>query len=239
MFQITGDGKKAPLQVNHERTLFEQEMYICAHEFEDGVGKKGFEIYFWVGDEVAESQAEDAQLFAAKEARSVGGKLIKLRQGKESTRFLQALGGTVITRRGSSNKYDSLAPSILCGRRYLGQVVFDEVDFSAASLCAGFPYLIAQGGKCYLWKGKGSNVDELSCARLVGMESSMTGELIEYEEGSEPASFWEMFGSGPKAHSADHWRLKPNYGKYSGRLFCSDADSRQQVRCVHHSPIPH
>ena len=237
MFRISGDGKKAPLQANHERTLFEQEMYVCAHEFEDEMGKKGFEIYFWVGDEVAESQAEDAQLFAAREARSVGGKLIKLRQGKESTRFLQALGGTVITRRGSSNKFDSLAPSILCGRRYLGQVVFDEVDFSAASLCAGFPYLIAQGGKCYLWKGKGSNVDELSCARLVGMESSMTGDIIEYEEGSEPASFWELFGQGPKAHSADHWRLKPNFDKYSGRLFCSDADSRQQVSWVYHPTV--
>lgn len=229
MFQISGDGKKMPLQPHHERTLFEQEMYVCAHEFEDETGKNGFEIYFWVGDEVTESEAEDAQLFASKEARSVGGKLIKLRQGRESTRFLQALGGTVITRRGSSNKYDSLAPSMLCGRRYLGQVVFDEVDFAAGSLCAGFPYLIGQGGKCYLWKGKGSTVDELSCARLVGMESSMTGELIEYEEGAEPASFWEVFGPGPKPHSADHWKLKPNFDKYSGRLFCSDADSRQQV----------
>lgn len=229
MFRIQGDGKKAPLQAQHERTLFEQEMYVCAHEFEDEAGRKGFEIYFWVGDEVPEAEVEDAQLFASKEARSVGGKLNKLKQGKETTRFLQALGGTVITRRGSSNRHDSLAPSILCGRRYLGQVVFDEVDFSASSLCAGFPYLIAQGGKCYLWKGKGSNVDELSCARLVGMESSMTGELVEYEESAEPASFWELFGAGPKAHSADHWRLKPNFDKYSGRLFCSDADSRQQV----------
>lgn len=234
MFQISGDGRKVPLQPHHERTLFDKEMYVCAHEFEDEMGRNGFEIYFWVGDDVTESEAEDAQLFASKEARSVGGKLIKLRQGKESTRFLQALGGTVITRRGSSNKFDSLAPSMLCGRRYLGQVVFDEVDFAAASLCAGFPYLMAQGGKCYLWKGKGSNVDELSCARLVGMESSMTGELIEYEEGAEPASFWELFGPGPKPHSADHWKLKPNFDKYSGRLFCSDADSRQQVSYTFH-----
>lgn len=229
VFQISGDGRKMPIQPNHERTLFDQEMYVCAHEFEDGTSRNGFEIYFWVGDGVTESEVENAQLFATKEARSVGGKLIKLRQGKESTRFLQALGGTVITRRGSSNKYDSLAPNMLCGRRYLGQVVFDEVDFAAASLCAGFPYIIAQGGRCYLWKGKGSNVDELSCARLVGMESSMTGELIECEEGAEPASFWELFGPGPKPHSADHWKLKPNFDKYSGRLFCSDAESRQQV----------
>ena len=32
-----------------------------------------------------------------------------------------------------------------------------------------------------------------------------------------------------KPTSADHWRLKPNYARYGSRLFCSDADSRQQV----------
>ena len=161
----------------------------------------------------------------------MGGRLVKLRQGKETTEFLQALGGVVIVRRGSSNKYDSLAPNMLCGRRYLSHVAFDEVDFSASSLCAGFPYLLTQGGKCYLWKGKGSNVDELSYARLIGVDLTLTGELLQYDDGSEPASFWDMFedGASKKPHSADHWRLKPNYSKYCGRLFCSDADSRQQV----------
>jgi hypothetical protein len=97
-------------------------------------------------------------------------------------------------------------------------------------LCSGFPYLITQSGKCYLWKGKGSDVDELGCARLVGMELTLTGELLEVDEGNETEEFWGMFDGGSKPHSADHWRLKPTYGKYCSRLFCSDADSRQQVR---------
>jgi hypothetical protein len=229
MFRISGDGKKVQVPAQQERELFEQEMYVCAHEFTNDAGRKTFEVYFWVGDEVPESTAEDALLFAQREARSLGGRLIKLRQGKETSEFLQGLGGTVITRRGSSNKYDSLAPNMLCGRRYLGQVAFDEVDFATGSLCAGFPYLITHGAKCYLWKGKGSNVDELSGARLIGMDLTLTGELLEYEEGSEPASFWDIFESKTKPHSADHWRLKPNYSKYGSRLFCSDAESRQHV----------
>jgi hypothetical protein len=229
MYQISGDGKKLRVPAHNERVLFDHEMYICSHEFLNDGGKKFLELYFWVGDQVPESAAEDAQLFASREARALGGKLIKFRQGKESSEFLQALGGVIITRRGSSNKHDSLAPSMLCGRRYLGEVAFDEVDFSPASLCAGFPYLITKGGGCYLWKGKGCDVDELSCAKLIGMDLALMGELTEIEDGSESDAFWGLFDGGKKPHSADHWRLKPNYSRYGSRLFCSDADSRQQV----------
>lgn len=229
MYHLTGDGKKIPVPAHFERVLFDQEMYVCAHEYTSRVGKQIFEVYFWIGDDVPQSTAEDAQLFASREARSLGGKLLKLKQGKETSEFVQALGGVIIIRRGSSSRHDTLAPSMLCGRRYLGEVVFDEVDFASSSLCAGFPYLISQGGNCYLWKGKGCDVDEHSCAKLVGMEMALTGELKEVADGSEPESFWRIFENGSKPHSADHWRLKPNYGKYGSRLFCSDADSRQQV----------
>lgn len=80
-------------------------------------------------------------------------------------------------------------------------------------MCSGFPYLIStQSGKSYLWKGRGSGIEELSCARLIGMDFGLTGEIEEVEDGSEPATFLEIFGPGtvvPK--SADHWRMKPNY----------------------------
>lgn len=229
LFQVSGDGKKLPVPAHHERVLFEREMYLCPHTFETGAGKKVTEVYFWVGDEVPEPTADEAQVFVQREAKSFGGRLVKLTQGKESPEFLQALGGIVIVRRGTSKKYDSLAPNMLCGRRYLGQVVFDEVDFAPSSLCSGFPYLITQQGKCYLWKGKGSDVEELGCARLIGMDQALMGELTEVEEGDEPESFWHMFDGGAKASSADHWRLKPNYDKYCGRLFWSKPAGKQQV----------
>ncbi|KAM5351227.1 hypothetical protein ACJ41O_003950 [Fusarium nematophilum] len=229
VFQISAEGRKTPVASHYERVLFEREMYIAPHSFTNEAGWKRLEIYFWVGDQVPESQADDAILFVQKEAKALGGKLVKIQQGKETTEFLQALGGVVMVRRGSSNKYDSLAPNMLCGRGYQGQVAFDEVDFSPASLCAGFPYLIATQGKAYLWKGRGCDVTELSAARLVGIELALTGDLIECDDGDEPASFWELFEAGSKPHSADHWRLKPNYAKYCSRLFCSDADTRQQV----------
>ncbi|KAL7936314.1 hypothetical protein V8C35DRAFT_297496 [Trichoderma chlorosporum] len=229
MFQIDGDGKQMIVPAFRERILFEEEMYIAGHNFTNDAGWKVREVYFWIGDEVADADEDAAEAVAQQEARQLGGKLIKIRQGKETPEFLQALGGVVIVRRGASNRYDSLAPSMLCGRRYQGQVAFDEVDFTTASLCAGFAYLITHSGNCYLWKGKGSDVDELSCARLIGMDLTVTGQLIEYDEGSEPDFFWDMMGGGSKPHSADHWRLKPSYGKYNGRLFCADVESRQKI----------
>ncbi|KAJ6783645.1 hypothetical protein PWT90_06988 [Aphanocladium album] len=230
MYRLSGDGKKTPVSAQNERVLFDGEMYICAHSFKNAAGAGTVELYFWVGDEVSEATAQDAQIFAQREAKAIGGRLLKLYQGKETTEFMQALGGVIIVRRGTSDRFDSLAPQMLCGRRYLGQVAFDEVDMSTASLCAGFPFIISHSGKCCLWKGKGSDVDELSAARLVGMEITISGELMELEEGSEPASFWQLFEEGQaKAHSADHWRLKPNYSKYGSRLFCSDADARRQI----------
>ncbi|KAI0540877.1 hypothetical protein GGR58DRAFT_498751 [Xylaria digitata] len=229
LFQFSIDGKKQPVPAHHERTLFECEMYLCTHTFNDEAGKKTHEVYFWVGDEIPESMIEDAEVFVAREARSFGGSLIKLKQGKETGEFLQALGGIVITQRGSGNKFDSLAPHMLCGRRYHGHVVFDEVDFTSSILCSGFPYLITQGGRCYLWKGKGSGVDELSCARLIGMDYALSGEMEEVEEGHEPAKFWDLFSGANRFGSADHWRLKPSYDKYCSRLFLSDAASKQQI----------
>ncbi|EGX94514.1 gelsolin repeat protein, putative [Cordyceps militaris CM01] len=230
MYRLSGDGKKTPVSAQNERVLFDGEMYICAHSFKNATGAGTVELYFWVGDEVPDSMAQDAQIFAQREAKAIGGRLLKLYQGKETTEFMQALGGVIIIRRGSSDRFDSLAPHMLCGRRYLGQVAFDEVDMNTSSLCAGFPFIISHNGKCCLWKGKGSDVDELSAARLVGMENTISGELMELEEGSEPVSFWELFEEGQaQSHSADHWRLKPNYSKYGSRLFCSDADARRQI----------
>ncbi|KAH9898920.1 hypothetical protein F4778DRAFT_741573 [Xylariomycetidae sp. FL2044] len=229
LFQFSGDGKKQPVPAHHERVLFEREMYLCSHTFRDEADKKTSEVYFWAGDEVPQATVEDASLFVSREARAMGGKLVRVQQGKETAEFLQALGGIVITQRGSGNKFDSLAPHMLCGRRYQGHVVFDEVDFTPAALCSGFPYLVTQAGRCYLWKGKGSGVDELSCARLIGMDYALSGEMEEVEDGREPADFWDVFDGGHKIGSADHWRLKPNYDKYCSRLFHSNAVSKQQI----------
>lgn len=231
LYQLSADGKKQLVPNHQERILFEGNLYLCTHTFGNAAGKKVTEVYYWFGDEVPNGVVDEAEIFAQREAKAAGGKLVKIRQGKETPEFFHALGGIIIIRRGSSNKYDSLAPHILCGRKHFGQIAFDEVDFSVTSLCSGFPYLIStQPGKSYLWKGKGSGIDELSCARLIGMDFGITGEIEEVEDGNESAPFLQIFGNGAKIpKSADHWRMKPNYNKYCGRLFCASANAGEQV----------
>jgi hypothetical protein len=231
LYQLSSDGKKQLVPNHQERILFEGNLYLCSHTFGNAAGKKVTEVYYWIGDDVPNEVAKEVEIFAQREAKSSGGKLVTIRQGKETPELFHALGGIIIVRRGSSNKYDSLAPHILCGRKHFGQIAFDEVDFSPTSLCSGFPYLIStQSGKSYLWKGRGSGIDELSCARLIGMDFGLTGEVEEVEDGNEPPSFLQTFGNGAtKPKSADHWKLKPNYNKYLGRLFRVDSTTKEQV----------
>lgn len=231
---FTSSGKKLPVPSQQEHILYEESMYLCTHVFGHPVtGTRTTEVYLWCGDGVAVSAIEDAQLFARKAAKENGSTLIISKQGKETANFFQALGGIVIIRRGSSSQCSGSDPSsssasnatyMLCGRQHVGQIAFDEVDFHPQSLCSAFPYIIsATGGKLYLWKGRGSGADELGCARLIGMDLGLTGEIEEVDEGNEDEAFWNVFPGArrePRRESdKDYWKLKPSCEKYATRLF--------------------
>ena len=244
IWELTSSGKKLPVPSQQEHILFEESMYLCTHVFGHPImGTRTTEIYLWCGDGVATSAIEDAQLFARKAAKENGGTLIVLKQGKETANFFQALGGIVIIRRGSSSRSSdsdtstsssassSNATYMLCGRQHVGQIAFDEVDFSPQSLCSAFPYIIsASFGKLYLWKGRGSGADELGCARLIGMDLGLTGEIEEVDEGREDDAFWDVFprirGEARRESDKDYWRLKPACEKYATRLFSVEHEVR-------------
>ncbi|KAF6238479.1 hypothetical protein HO173_003447 [Letharia columbiana] len=236
VFEITDNGRSVPVPSHQEHILFEDRLYLCTHVFGALAGTRTTEVYLWCGDGVPSSSIEDAQLFAKKVAKDNNGKLIILKQGKETTNFFQALGGIVITRRGSGSRPESLsgtaATYLLCGRQHVGQIAFDEVDFSPRSLCKGFPYIVsARSGKIYLWKGGGSGADELGCARLIGMDLGLGGEIEEIDEGHEPDAFWQSFPGGKRCAStaegasAGHWHLKPSCEKYTTRLYRIDVEA--------------
>ncbi len=236
IYQITDNGKSVPVPSQQEHILFEDCLYLCTHVFGTLAGTRTTEVYLWCGDGVPPSSIEDAQLVAKKVAKDHNGKLVILKQGKETTNFFQALGGIVITRRGSGSRADSssstAATYLLCGRQHAGQIAFDEVDFSTRSLCKGFPYIVSvRSGKLYLWKGSGSCADELGCARLIGMDLGLTGEIEEIDEGQEPHAFWQCFPGGKREAGvaegvrAGHWHLKPSCEKYTTRLYRIDVEA--------------
>ncbi|KAI2122877.1 hypothetical protein LOZ42_000485 [Ophidiomyces ophidiicola] len=227
-WEFGGDGRRTSLPANQEYILFEENMYLCIRTFETANGTRTTQTNLWCGDGVSEATIEDVQLFARKLARENNSKLVILRQGKETASFIQALGGIILTRRGSSSRADN-SEYMLCGRRHLGQITFDEVDLSPECLCSGYPYIIStKSGKLYLWKGKGSTADELGCARLIGMD--LAGEIEEVTEGQEPSGFFDSFPTPPGVRaysSATYWRFKASNEKYCCRLFRIDHELGQ------------
>ena len=223
IWQVTPDGRKTSLASQQEHILYEDSMYLCTHVFGSANGTRTTEVYLWYGDDVSSAAVEDAQLFSRKAAKENGSKLVVLRQGKESSEFFQALGGIVITRKNRSGSY------VLCGRRHMGHIAFDETLFSPTSLCSGFPFIVSRGsGKLYLWKGAGAGVDELGCARLIGMDLEPTGEIEEVDEGKEPRAFWDVFPEKAVSASAQSrdWKRKPSLEKYATRLFSVGIETR-------------
>jgi hypothetical protein len=176
-------------------------------------------------------------LFAKNAAKQNQGTLAVIRQGHETPNFFEALGGIVITRRGTR---PAAKEYMLCGRRHLGHLAFDEVDFTLKSLCSGFPYIAcAENGRVFVWKGRGSTAEEVSGARLMAMDLSTSGELVEIDEGFETPEFFDTFPAVEPAaatpvlkgkqsaasgipRSADYWKHKPNNDKYRTRLFRID-----------------
>jgi len=213
--EITGDGKKTAMPPQQEHILYEESMYLITHRFSTEAGATISEVYLWRGDRVADASVEDAQIFCRRDAREHSAKLEVVKQGKESSKLIQALGGILIVRRSKSS-----ALYMLCGRRHLGHIVFDEIEMEARSLCPGFTCVIsAPFGKLYLWKGKGAGVDEISSAKLIGMDLGLTGEIEEVDQGSEPSAFWAALGSKSSITWSDDWAQRAKTNDYPTALY--------------------
>jgi hypothetical protein len=235
---VLGNGQLATVPTHQDHILYDDTMYICTHHFSTSTGSKAAEVYLWFGSSVPPAAVEDAQLFVRKVAKdNHNAKLEILSQGKETPNFLQAIGGNLITFRGSATRAATAVPEtfVLCGRRHLGHITFDEVDFSLGSFCSAFPYIVSKDGKLYLWKGVGCHSEELGCALLIAMDLGM-GPEGQIREGEEPESFLRLFSSTSTRgqhgilRSADHWKLKPRCDRYRCRLFRVSQPSKDPSR---------
>jgi len=215
--EVLSDGSLRPLAQQEEYSLFDEAVYVCTHVSTPTAGSaKRAQTFVWAGDAASKSTIEQAQLVARRLGREAGSvSIVTCQQGYETPDFLQALGGIMVTRRGSRKG----APKqyMLCGRKHLGHITFDEMDLSVKSLCPGFVYLVSypvtlQQTKLYLWKGSACSTEEVSAARLTAMDLSETGEIIEVDDGAEFASFLKVFGPGTTKSSvpktSPFWRAK-------------------------------
>ncbi|KJY01106.1 hypothetical protein TI39_contig303g00022 [Zymoseptoria brevis] len=222
------DGSSKVLPPQEEYTVFDESVFLCTHFYTNPRPAKVAEVYIWAGETAFGTTIDAANVHAKRIARENSTTAIyTVIQGQESPALLQAFGGIFITRRGS--RETATKQYMLCGRKHLGHIVFDEVDFDVSSLCHGFVYLISypvtlQETRLYLWKGSGCSTEELSGARLAAMDLSETGEIIEVDGGVEFASFLKIFSpTTTKAHIAKPsplWQLKAQApDKFQTRLF--------------------
>ncbi|KAK6497526.1 hypothetical protein TWF481_011932 [Arthrobotrys musiformis] len=235
MWEITGiNGKKDHVPVGQEHILYEDGLYMCLHSYMENNGMMASEVFLWSGDRVSLGTVEEAQLSARRLAREYDGRLIVTQQGKEVPRFIEALGGVIITRRGSRARIQQDIPYMLCCRKVTGGIAFDEVDIHFTNLCGGFPYIISTPDRLYLWKGKGSSLEELRAARVASFDLAGDNEVKQIDEDKEPEFFVEMMGGEPGGQEhAQYWSLKPQHAQYATRVFLVDHESPNSAIEIH------
>ncbi|KAK5122595.1 hypothetical protein LTR85_003858 [Meristemomyces frigidus] len=213
--EVSSAGTLRSLPPQEEYTLFSESTYMCNHSYSGGNGSKVTQIFVWIGDSATGSARDQAQATAKRMARDSSAQVQMVHQGHEQPAFLQAFGGILVTRRGA--RQGAPKQYMLCGRKHLGHITFDEVDFGIAALCSGFVFLVSypvtlQQTKLYLWKGSACSTEEISAARLAAMDLSEDGEIIEVDDGAEFASFLKIFGRGTMKSSipktSELWRQK-------------------------------
>lgn len=224
---VLPDGTLKSLPPQEEYTHYDESTYLCTHTFNNAKGYKISQVYLWIGSSASDSNVETANTAGKKVSKENGSATVRLvRQGLEPTSFLDSMGGIFVTRRGSRD--NATKQYMLCGRKHLGHIVFDEVDFAIESLCAGFVFLVSypvtlQETKLYLWKGSSCSAEEVSAARLAAMDLSETGEIIEVDGGVEFPSFLKIFGKATKWNvpkPSEIWQQKAaSPDKFKARLF--------------------
>ncbi|KAK5708226.1 hypothetical protein LTR97_000766 [Elasticomyces elasticus] len=226
--EVSMDGSTVVLPQQEEYTIFDESVYLFSHAYINSGGAKKTQVFVWSGSASSQTALSSAQIAAKRLARDGGSlPIISVTQGHEDGVFLEAIGGILVTRRGA--RVGAPKQYALCGRKHLGHITFDEVDFGLQSLCAGYVYLISypvtlQQTRLYLWKGSACSTEELSAARLAAMDLSETGEIIEVDQGAEFASFLKIFGPGTTKTSiskpSSFWQHKATAPeRFAARLY--------------------
>jgi hypothetical protein len=238
--KVATDGSAQALRPQEEYTLFDESVYVCSHTHIPEGGSKSTHVIVWAGGSSTTSNVDAANVVAKTEAKREGSSTqIRLNpQGHEQAELFEALGGILITRRGA--RENASKQFMLCGRKHLGHIAFDEVDFALSSLCSAFAYLISfpvtlQETKLYLWKGSACSSEEIGAAKLAAMDLSETGEIIEVDQGAEFSSFLKIFGPGTSKasipQSSPIWEHKASApDKFAARLFnIQQSDARAGI----------
>jgi len=208
------DFKKEPVDPQEYGHFFGGDSYILLYSYlKDGRTEEHI-IYFWLGNDSTADEKGAAALLTVELDDSMGGKPVQVRvtQGKEPAHFRQLFQGKMIVFRGGNvsgfrssggetaqEDAGDVAMFHIKGTTALNTCAV-EVTPAAASLNSEDSFVIVTSAYAYVWHGLGANEDEVTVATgvattLAGSFKGLGGrEVVNLQEGDEPAEFWETIG---------------------------------------------
>lgn len=140
-------------------------------------------------------------------AKRYGTSLIFLEQYGERPDLIQALGGTLVIRRGQRSRWSAENTSMYQTQRAEDGFLIEELELSKTNLCSGFSYCITFLNTVYVWHGRGSHPSEQQSCLEYAQRIAGSEEVVVYSEGNEDDMFGMIFGDEDYAH-AHYWKYR-------------------------------
>ena len=217
-WSILSRVKHVSLPNSEEHILYSGDMHAFLYMYNDAPGSSEPSSlkFLWLGRDCKLSVSEGMEFVRLMGDPNADTQIIQ--QGQESSLFIRALGGVIVTRKGSRRPLHSVEDELFCIRACLGGISIDQVEFQKGEFCSGFSYVVKKNMDVVVWHGRGSFNEEIAAARrFAGEISSQTKEMME----SNPhvsAALWRYFEDEEYA-SGGFWHRKYDLKEFSPVLY--------------------
>ncbi|BFZ62061.1 hypothetical protein YB2330_003140 [Saitoella coloradoensis] len=225
---VIENGRSVSIPLEEQHVLFENDLMVYLYVYKDESDEEKSIVFVWTGRGFEGNQA-NGRSFADRVAREHGAEVVPISQAKEPGSFHRALGGVMVTRRGSRKRYDA-GDSFMCiVRRVFGGVACEQVDLHGSQLSSGYAFVVSVIGQVFVWHGAGAHLDEVNAARKIAQEAAQDNTFIEVREGTEPDVFLDALGGEAKYASASFWAKKPDHENYMVRLYTIELGNANEI----------
>uniref|UniRef100_A0A8C5DSK6 Gelsolin-like n=1 Tax=Gouania willdenowi TaxID=441366 RepID=A0A8C5DSK6_GOUWI len=199
IWRVEGDDKKL-VDPSTYGQFFGGDCYLVLYTYTDD-GRKKHIIYTWQGLNCSQDELAASAILTVYLDDSMNGAPTQVRvpQGKEPAHLVSLfkdrtlvihLGGTSRDQAEDSPAGSTRLFHIRQSSTKVGRAV--EVEPTATCLNTNDVFVLKTPESLFLWKGKGSNEEELEAAEYVA--NMLGGSLTDVEENQEPDEFWEALG---------------------------------------------
>ena len=227
-WSIVSRVKHVSLPNTEEYILYESDMHAFLYMFNEGAGASEPSAikFLWVGKDCKLGEREGMEFVRLMGDPNADTQIIQ--EGSETPLFIRALGGIVVTRKGTRRALASVEDELFCVRQCLGGISIDQVDFNKSEFCSGFSYVVKRDGDVFVWHGNGSLSEEIAAARrFAGTLGDKVKEMMEADP-TGSGELWKIFDEGEYA-SGEFWRRKYELSGFSPTLYQVEGKKARQT----------